>query len=316
MTTETTFAADGLCERLAPLIRLEIASIAAIDVAIAGESAPDYVVLLHDAKTAKQANVEQMATVIRAAEQFAQETGGLLKPLLKAQAMVLERLSRTATFRAMRLTEVELIGRYFAALQAAHGSRERRALRKALGRTIIDTHVLSAHIARESGRAADARVLPHPLGDYFASPTPRACMRCNLDRPGSGVPALERRDPHPFTYICAGCHADVLAEFPADLAQQIDRWPQDVRQARVIQRALGRLSKLNALHRVLFPLSGLEPERPAPAATRAIDIPVLTPVPGPAQGETQGAVRVRVTDDAEGQYCAQLFGYRIPRVYW
>ncbi len=65
-------------------------------------------------------------------------------------------------------------------------------------------------------------------------------MRCSLDRPGS-VAALERRDPHPFTYVCAGCHAEVLAEFPQDLAHQMDRWPRHLRDVRVMQRA-GRAS--------------------------------------------------------------------------
>ncbi len=45
----------------------------------------------------------------------------------------------------------------------------------------------------------------------------------------------------------------------------MDGWPEQVRQARVIQRAIGRPSKLNAMYRVLFPLSGLAPELPVPA---------------------------------------------------
>jgi hypothetical protein len=140
-------------------------------------------------------------------------------------------------------------------------------------------------------------------------------MRCNLDRPGS-QPALERRDPHPFTFICAGCHADVLAEFPEDLASQMDRWPEHVREARVIQRAVGRPSKLNAIHRVLFPLSGLPIELPVPALEKALDLPAMTPVPGPAPGETPGELLVPVSEDAEGRYCGQLFGYRAPRALW
>jgi len=306
---------DGLTQRLAPLIRREISSIAALDAAIARESAPDYVVLLHDTKMSKQANLGQIATVIRRAGGVPVGKGGALKPLLKIQAAVLQRFSRTATFRAMRLAEVELISQYTAALEAAGDVLERRALRKALARALVHAHVLAAHIAAESRSEADARVLPRPLGEYFAGAAPRACMRCNLDRPGS-TSALERRDSHPFTYICAACHAEVLAEFPEDLARQMDAWPRHIRDARVFQRAIGRPSKLNAIHRVLFPMSGLAEERPAPAAERAVDLPAMTPVPGPASGEVTGEVHVPSVDGAEGEYRNELFSYWLPRKYW
>jgi predicted molibdopterin-dependent oxidoreductase YjgC len=49
---------------LQPLIALEIASVAAIDAAIARERHPDYVVMFQSTKTGKQANVEQMASLI------------------------------------------------------------------------------------------------------------------------------------------------------------------------------------------------------------------------------------------------------------
>jgi hypothetical protein len=54
-------------------------------------------------------------------------------------------------------------------------------------------------------------------------------MRCHLDRPGV-ADALERDDPHPYTYVCAACHDEVLGEFAPDLAAQIDRWPRVVRE--------------------------------------------------------------------------------------
>jgi hypothetical protein len=131
-------------------------------------------------------------------------------------------------------------------------------------------------------------------------------MRCHLDRPGAAG-ALERRDPHPYTYICSGCHDDVLGEFSPDMAVQLDRWPRAVREAKIIQRAVGRVSKLNAIGRVLHPLAGLEPELPTPAAERARIEPAMTPTPGPAPGERTGVLVVESGDDLEGKYVRDLF---------
>ncbi len=308
-------AAGRADRRLAVLIRREIASIAAIDAAVARESAPDYVALFHDTKIAKQANVEQLAAVVRSRGGIPEESGGWLKPVLKAQTSILDRVSRRATLRAMRAAEAALVSGYATALETADESLERRALRATLARALVHVHVLTAHIAQESGQVADSQLLPRPLGAYFAGRAARACLRCGLDRPGRLRP-LERRDPHPFTYVCAACHDEVVGEFPEDLASQMNRWPEDVREARVIQRATGRPSKLNAIHRVLFPLSGLEPQVPVPAAARSLNVPALTPVPGPAHGETPGDVQIPTLDAAEGDYCRRLFDYRSPREHW
>ena len=51
----------SLGQQLQPLIMRELAGIAAIDTAIAHETAPDYVVMFHDSKNSKQANSEQPA---------------------------------------------------------------------------------------------------------------------------------------------------------------------------------------------------------------------------------------------------------------
>ena len=61
----TEASRTSLERQLEPLVTREISGIAAIDTAIAHESAPDYVVMFQDAKNGKQANVEQMATLIR-----------------------------------------------------------------------------------------------------------------------------------------------------------------------------------------------------------------------------------------------------------
>ena len=134
-------------------------------------------------------------------------------------------------------------------------------------------------------------------------------MRCHLDRRGAAN-ALERRDPHPYTYICAACHDEVPDEFAPDLAAQLDRWPPHVREAKVIQHAIGRVSKLNAIGRVLYPLAGLEPELPMPAAERAVVVPAMTPTPGPAPRERRGIVEIDTVEGPEGDYVRQLFSVR------
>jgi hypothetical protein len=295
----------SLARQLEPLITREIAGIAAIDAAIARESAPDYVVMFQDAKSGKQANVEQMATLIRMGGGTPDERGGIRKSLTRAQAGIASRLSTTMTLKAMRLAELELVTLYADGVRQAE-SLARRALTKALGRAIVHTHLLTAHIAKRTRSEAETRVLPAALADYFAGAEARACMRCHLDRPGASR-ALERRDPHPYTYICAACHDEIAAEFPPDLGMQMDRWPREVREARVLQHGISRVSKLNAIGRVLHPLAGLEPELPAPAVERAVIVPAMMPTPGPAPAERRGSLTVERAEGPEGEYVDVLF---------
>ena len=301
----------SLRRELEPLITREISGIAAIDTAIAHTPAPDYVVMFRDARNGKQANVEQMVTLVRMHGDSADETGGIRKTLSKTQAAISSRLSATMTLRAMRSSEIELVRLYSERLGQSDGL-VRRALMKALGRAMVHAHLLTAHLAKRTGSKADVDLLPAPLDDYFVGAEPRACMRCHLDRPGAAG-ALERRDPHPYTYICAACHDEVLGEFTPDLAVQIDRWPREVREAKVMQHALGHVSKLNAIGRVLFPLAGLEPDLPTPAAERALIVPAMTPTPGRAPGERRVTVHVETAEGPEHDYVRELFS---PRQVW
>ena len=148
--------------------------------------------------------------------------------------------------------------------------------------------------------------MPAPLREYFAGAEACACMRCHLDRPGTSS-ALERTDPHPYTYLCAACHDEVLAEFPPDLAIQIDRWPREVREASVLQHGIGRVSRLNALGRVLHPLAGLEPELPTPAAERAVIVPAMTPTATPTPAERRGVLTIETREGPEADYIDRLF---------
>jgi hypothetical protein len=305
----------ALDDRLAPLLTQEIAAIAALDAAIAAEKYPDYVVMYRATKTGKQANVEQMATLIRRRGGVPPEHGGLRKHVLKAQSAITERVAgTTATLQAMRVAEVGLLRMYTQTLEQAQGLT-REALRKALGRTLVHCHLLTAHIAKRTGATGELEHLPHPLARYFAGPTAKACMRCHLDRPGV-LDALERGDPHPYTYICAGCHADVRAEFPPDLASQMERWPRRVQEARVLQHAIGRPSVLDAIHSVLFPLSGLAAERPVRAEEKAVLLPSLEPPPAPSRDASRAVLAVEPRTSGEAAYVAQLFDYRSVRASW
>jgi len=296
----------GSLERqLEPLVSREISGIAAIDTAIGHESAPDYVAMFQAAKNGKQANVEQMATLVRMLGGTPDERGGIRKAWATTQAEIASRFGTTKTLQAMRAAEAELITLYSAAVGRVD-ALAKRALRKALGRALVHAHLLTAHIAKRTDSEAEARLLPARLDEYFARDAPRACMRCHLDRPGT-LSALERTDPHPYTYLCAACHDEVLAEFPSDLAMQLDRWPREVREAKVLQQGLGRVSRLNALGRVLHPLAGLEPELPIPAADRAIIVPAMTPSPGPAPIERHGVQTIETPEGTEGDYVNRLF---------
>ena len=301
----TEASRTSLDRQLEPLLAREIAGIAAIDSAMAHESAPDYVVMFQDAKAGKQANVEQMAALIRMLGKTPDETVGVRKALAKTQAHIASRFGTRHTLQAMRAAETELITLYTESVGRVDGLAK-RALRKALGRSLVQSHLLTAHIAKRTGSATEAGLLPAPLDKYFAAADPRACMRCHLDRPGAADP-LERTDPHPYTYLCAACHDEVLAELPPDLASQVDRWPRELREATVLQHGLGRVSRLNAIGRVLHPLAGLELEAPRPAAERAVIIPAMSPTPGPAQTERPGVQTIDKGEGLEGAYTDQLF---------
>jgi hypothetical protein len=65
---------------------------------------------------------------------------------------------------------------------------------------------------------------------------------------------------------------------------------------------LGRVSRLNAVGRVLHPLAGLEPEFPVPAAEHAVIVPAMTPTPGPAAAERPGVLTIDRGEGLEGEY--------------
>jgi hypothetical protein len=305
----------SLLDRLQPLISREMASLVSIDAAVAREEHPDYVVMFQSAKMAKQANVEQMVTVLRMQRLFAHESQGVRGYLEKGRAVLAARVSgTTATLIGMRSAAHELLEAYTEAVTEVDGLA-RRALRKALGRTLVQMFLLTAHIARRTGRRSDLNALRVPLDRLFAAEAARACMRCHLDRPGARPP-LERTDPHPYTYLCGACHAEVRDEFPPDLASQMDRWPWHLQEARVLQHALGRTSVLRAIHTVLHPLCGLPEELPKAAAEQAVAMPAMEPSPSPGPGERSGILSVEARTQAESEYVAALFDPSRVRRSW
>ena len=163
----------SLEQQLQPLVAREISGIAALDTAIAHGSAPDYTVMFQAARNGKQANVEQMATLVRMCGGTPDERGGIRRAVAKAQASIASRLSTIQTLQTMRAAETQLVTLHSHAVVRADGL-PRRALRKALARALVHTHLLTAHLAKGTGSDAEARLLPRPLGEYFAGDAPRA----------------------------------------------------------------------------------------------------------------------------------------------
>jgi hypothetical protein len=96
----------------------------------------------------------------------------------------------------------------------------------------------------------------------------------------------------------------------------MESWPERVQHARILQHAIGRPSVLNAIHTVLYPLSGLPAERPVRAEENAVLVPELQPPPTPSVDQTPTVLAVEPRTSAEAGYVAQLFDYRSVREFW
>jgi hypothetical protein len=223
----------------------------------------------------------------------------------KTGSRVTEKLSGTAaTLRMLRRDARELFERYAEALSSAPEGLARTVLKKAQDRTVVQRQTLTAHIAKLSGEVEEAAILGRALSEYFAGPEAKVCFRCHFDRPGARPP-LERTDPHPYTYICAGCHDDVIAEVRPDLAAQMSRWTPRAQEARAIQHALGRPSRLMASHTVARQLSGLAETPPVLGAAKTLSAALAGPTPDSAA--RRGVTRVNGTGADEAAYLAILF---------
>ena len=308
--------APSTLERLHTLAELEVAAVGGIDGAVARQKHPDYATLYHDAKDGHQANIGQLRTLLgMRGGKATLGSGGVLGAALRVQTELLQAVSTEATLRTLRLAEERLQDAYEALLgEVGDDVPARRALTKGLHRVQNHWHLLTAHIARRSGDPDEAARLPHPLNEYFAGAEAHACLRCHLDRPGVAK-VLER--PDPYTYVCAACHDEVAASFPPDLREQMPRWPEAVREDRVVERALGRPSKLTARKRVIARLAGRMPE-----PVREEAPPLREPLPRLGGHHALSPVPVRrdlALEDAtpaERAYTELLFDPSALRAHW
>src|SRR6187200_3410849 len=140
---------DAEAQRLlTSLILHEVAGISGLEAAIAAEDSPGYVVLFQDAKIDKQANIEQLATLVRMAGSVPSESATFRQLVQKSQARLAEKVGGTAAaLRTMRVSAKELLKSYGTALSSGRGLA-RTALEKAHGRTTVQVKTLTAHIAK------------------------------------------------------------------------------------------------------------------------------------------------------------------------
>jgi hypothetical protein len=308
--------AKELTALLNPLIGRELATIGALDTVMARESHPGYVTLMRAAKIGKQASIEQLASMIRFAGAQPIESAAPAEAMLKLQSALARRIGTTPVLRAMRMAEAEIVRAYGDAVDQLDGIF-RKGLEKCWHRAIQRLTVLTAHIAMRGAKPEleETLSLPMPLGHYFANGEDRVCFRCLFDRPGK-LPPLERSDPHPYTYLCAACHEEVLSDFPLDILDSAPRWTDRERENHVLERALGRSAKLMAEMLILPKLSGLAPSMPAPPTPYKIAHDVSPKRRAPAQPRPRTELGGIAESPLEQAYTDALFDYDSVRQNW
>jgi len=308
--------AEELIALLNPLIYRELATIGAIDTVMPREKNPGYVMLMRATKLGKQASIEQMASMIRFAGAQPAESGAPAESMLKMQSALARRIGTTPVLRAMRLAETEIVRAYEEVFDRL-GGIFRQGLEKCWRRSLKHLAVLTAHIAIRGAKLEVEEILrlPMPLESYFAHGEDRVCFRCLFDRPGK-LPPLERADPHPYTYLCAACHEEVLGDFPSDLLASAGRWTNDEREAHVIERALGRPAKLKAELLVLAKMTGIAPDMPAPPMPYKSAEDVSPKRRAPAQPRPRVELGGIASSRLEQEYSDALFDYDSVRGSW
>lgn len=308
--------AEELVSLLNPLIAREIATIGAIDTVMPRERHPGYVILMRATKIGKQASIEQLASMIRVAGVQPAESAGPIEAMLKLQSAMARRIGTTPVVRAMRLAEMEIVSAYADAYDHLDGIFQ-RGLQKCWHRAQKHVAVLSAHIAIRSGRPEleEELRLPVPLDRYFAHGEDRVCFRCLFDRPGK-FPAIERTDPHPYHYLCSACHEEVLGDFPADVLDAARRWTGEERDARVLEHALSRPSKLKAEMLVLAKMSDVAPDMPAPPIPYKTAVDASPKRRAPAQPRPRVELGRMAESALEQAYSDALFDYDSVRRNW
>jgi hypothetical protein len=302
-----------LAELLNPIIYRELATIGAIDSAMMREDHPGYVVLMRSAKSGKQANIEQMTSMLRMEGLAPVTKATAVESLLKMQTVVAEWLGTTPTLRAMRYVEAELVAHYEPLIGQFDGVYK-QGIEKCWRRARKHLMVLTAHLAKRGVLDLEEQYrLSGELEDYFAHDEPRVCMRCLFDRPGDLAP-LERDEPHPYQYICSACHREVLGAFPPDIAVKASQWEPRELESRILEKALSRPSKLTAESIVLAKLSGVAPDMPQPPSPYKSAVDVTGGV-----SATQPAAETFISPPSsldERLYTELLFDYESVRENW
>ncbi|MBW3655291.1 MAG: hypothetical protein KY444_04240 [Gemmatimonadetes bacterium] len=311
IVTPHTAGTDALRARLTPLLAAEFATLAALDSLIAHEGDPAYVVLFRSAKVEKQANVAQVSTLLRGVGLVPPTGGGPAEALATIHTLLLQKVSTPALLNALRRAEEPLVAGYREAAGALDGLAA-PALRRAGGRALKLFTLLTAHVARHGDREAEA-ALPLALSEYFATSEARVCVRCLVDRPG-GRPPIARRAP--CTYLCGACHHEVREDLPPDLRVQAERWPDEVREDRVVERALGRPQKLKAIGEVHAVLCGLPPEVILPPAPWKDPAPAPDTAPAPGEPLPVLDTAPGAATPSERAYSDLLFDFRGLREHW
>lgn len=308
--------ADELAALLNPLIRRELATIGAIDSVMPRDSNPGYVILMRATKLGKQASVEQMSSMIRLAGAQPAESATPLELMLKLQSALARRIGTTPVLRAMRLAETEIVHAYGDAYERLDGIF-RKGLEKCWHRAIKHRTVLTAHIAIRGAKpeVEEMLALPMPLDRYFAHGEDRVCFRCLFDRPGK-LPPLERGGEHPYTYVCAGCHEEVLGDLPVDVLAAARHWTDHEREMHVLERALGRPSKLTADSLIVAKMSGIAPDMPAPPIPYKTAEDASPKRRAPAQPRPRVELGGIAESRFEQEYSDALFDYDTVRANW
>jgi hypothetical protein len=313
---ELPMPAEELASILNALIYRELATIGSIDTVLPRESHPGYVMLLRAAKSGKQASVEQLVSMIRFAGAQPVESAAPIEAILKMQSALARRVGTTPVLRAMRFAEAEIVRAYGEAYGKLDGIFK-KGLQKCWHRAIKHLTVLTAHIAIRGAKPELEEIasLPMPLASYFANGEARVCFRCLFDRPGDREP-LEREDPHPYTYLCAACHDEVLSSFPPDMLDSARHWSADECENHIIERALGRPSKLTAEMVVLAKMSDVAPDMPPPPMPRKTAQDLSPKRRAPAQPRPRVELGGIADSPLEQAYADALFDYDSVRRNW
>jgi hypothetical protein len=262
----------------------ELAMIASIDGALARETRPDLVALLRALKEGHQDAHAQVAALARLEDRPPARGWPLASMVMELEGWLARSVGVEITLDVLAGLEHKFEVAYGEARDASDGVRR---------------HVLDELMKRAAQRV---QLLKH---------RGRRCMRCLLDRPGPAAP-LHREHPHIF--ICRACHAEVRATFPADVLPQLDAWPAHLREARIIERALGRSARQSARDEVHTDLAGQPPIIHARATKGAARPDQRTGGPVGAPDTTLAVPAV--AEAREQAYTDWLFDPRAVRSRW